>query len=1223
MKLLLGGAALVVAIVIAGSAPAAAAPPCASEASCRRACDTHGGRACRELGRMLAEGDGVAPDRAKAVAAWTKGCDGVAGAASRDARSCRELSSLLHDGWTLEVAAEPFRAADRLYQAIDLGNAACTGGDADGCATVALAIRDDLDRAGWPSAMADRAGELVATARRACEAGALDGCWLLRSVLWTLVGGGLITEEVQVTAREAADKALAAACRRGDAAACLDGGDRAFADDKGRKAALAALATACDGGDARACLARVMILAMQIDDPEDQLGQVQMLVTGLVKACHATAHELCAEVALGMIDPDGELAQLGVADAATGMKLLRYQCDRGNVEACEVAGEVLREGSFGVAKDDRDARTLLDRACRLSPSRLSPYGGASCAVCDRVPDLPECKLRLTWQVSVECQKGNLGACEDLGDRYRAGDGVAASATDAARSYKYACDASIKGACGKLDEVCRASDGIGDELCAPSLLHTDVFYEAEWQLRVNQKATLSKGNGAAPDPAAVKVGLDAPGGPGVTMARGSLDADLVVSVVLDRAREAAIRLVADELRDKVGQRGLRTYMRDLLAQGASLLADTTSLRRDALHDLGMTLVRAFAASNLVRTLLADPGAARRAPVIGPIVAEWKPEWLQTRAGRLAPDVEAYLADLAYWALGSGSLFARIGAVEEPPPACPFRDGRKALCEGLTTRTQVAAALRIDGILTALNMVRALHAEGGIDVRRLIEAIAQSTSIVDFASTPGLNIDAWQARIVDELRRRVTVLRTSLADLTRLITPSTYADGGPDVLTLARQAAAAREFLVTGDGRALLGAELALELTGVLAISTYAQQGLAGAPTPEQLAAARQDARAAADKLGSAWRAALLGRLKPVHDKIDELARVVDELGRHILTIRTSLEHHQGLGAAGRLAIDELPLGDLDELIVVVPKVVGALDALDGAARELFPSVDLRGLRFARSSCVRLLGFLDLMSRVARSVRLTQTVREVIDTLELLGRWQAGEFSAPLFDMLAPVVAMIETRKPMPLEQLFAIVGRVRLDSLVTSLISDEPCAEEDRAECWVFKIAYSLQEAITRDGDSIRIDGAEVAKRLARFGDDFQRRNKGRWYFHLSVGVGSLWSPPPEDAAMPGAGDGLRFTPLIAEQVGFGWATPAVWHDRLTFKAGLAASGILYRVLLDNEESNAVMGSAFVAVDVYDLVEVWGAATLLAYPPLDGADARVEPGVSVGLSVPLSAYLERL
>jgi hypothetical protein len=54
-----------------------------------------------------------------------------------------------------------------------------------------------------------------------------------------------------------------------------------------------------------------------------------------------------------------------------------------------------------------------------------------------------------------------------------------------------------------------------------------------------------------------------------------------------------------------------------------------------------------------------------------------------------------------------------------------------------------------------------------------------------------------------------------------------------------------------------------------------------------------------------------------------------------------------------------------------------------------------------------------------------------------------------------------------------------------------------------------------------------------------------------------------------------------------------------------------------------MGSAFLAVDLYDLVEVYAAASVLAYPPGDGVDASLQPAASLGLAVPLSAYLERL
>ena len=87
----------------------------------------------------------------------------------------------------------------------------------------------------------------------------------------------------------------------------------------------------------------------------------------------------------------------------------------------------------------------------------------------------------------------------------------------------------------------------------------------------------------------------------------------------------------------------------------------------------------------------------------------------------------------------------------------------------------------------------------------------------------------------------------------------------------------------------------------------------------------------------------------------------------------------------------------------------------------------------------------------------------------------------------------------------------------------------------------------------------------------------------------------------------------------------MWRDRLTFKVGPAASGVLYRALLDSSESNAIMlHPALLAVDVYDLVELYvSPATVLVYPPTDDRGTVLRWGVSAGLSVPLSAYLERL
>ncbi len=1217
---------------------AAHAAPCAGESACKQSCENGARLACRELGRIRAAGEGIDPDHKGAVEAWSRGCYGYApgkkptkevSPSNRDARSCLEMALLVRDGWTLDVPKDAFGAENHLYEGMSLAWSECDAGNADACFTMAMTNRSQIEWDGWQSYYKETAKQVLEFAKTGCAGGVLESCMYIRKSSWELSNHSLLTNDEMKPFRDAADKQLGELCKGGDPAACLDLPNSVLRDEKIRKVVKQEMTEKCDAKNQTACLAKAMVMSAELGDPEDSqlaMDKVKEVLETAFDACETgLTHEICPSIAneLAKEGEDSQFAQFGFkSDRPRALKMLKSQCKQGSKAACDAAAEYLE----GV--EDKTSRELYNRSCQLSPPTADGQV-VTCSVCyhDGLDDLPECLYRDTWQMSSRCLEGNLEECEALGDRYGEGYGVDKSPPDSAQSYKYACDGSIKTACGKLDDVCHAHDDIGEQICAPSLLHTDVFYEAEWQLRMNQSATLSKGTDATPGTGfgSVTIADAVNGGASLSASRGKLDADLVVSVVLDRARQAAAKLLAEELRDKMGAAGLRSYMKDLLDQGAMLLANATSLRRDALQDLGMTLVRAFAASNLVRTTLGDVETIKNAPVIGAIVKTWKDKWL-VRDGRLAPDLEAYLADLAYWALGVESLFARTGATDDPAPACPFKDDRKKLCEAVTTRAQVTEALKIEGVLTALNMVRALGTEGGIDVRRLIEAIAQSRSIVDFASTPGLNLSAWESRIVGGLRNRAGTLKNGIGTLTILLDEKTYEAGSSslDLPTLAGQLRSLEAFVGSSDVQLLLGADLAKDLAPLISVANLMPEGLGAQPTPELLAAAREKAKGVLAGYTKSWRDTLDKQITATKAKLQTLDDALAELVKHIRSVRTSLEHHQtkGTDIYTKLAIDDVPLGDLDELLLVFPQVVVVLDTLDSSARELFAGIDLRGVRFARSSVVRLLGFLDLMGRVARSVRLTQTIAQVIDTLELLGRWHEGEFSAPLYDMLQPVLDVIETRTPMPLEQLFAIIGRVRLDSLVTSLMSDSPCSNEGRAECWVFKIAYSLQEAITRDGDSIKIDGAEVAKRLSKFGDDFRRRNKGRWYFHLTVGVGSLFSPPPPDPA-GGVSDDLRFTPLIAEQVGFGYASPAIWKDRLTFKVGLCASGILYRMLLDNEESNAVMGMGFVAMDVYDLVEVYAAGTVLAYPPDDMSNARVEPGIAVGLSVPLSAYLEKL
>src|SRR5688572_11555602 len=142
MSIRLGGAIAIAAFAVGlASTSAHAAAACTSEAACKTACDGGDGLACRELGRLYSEGDGVAPDHAAAAAAWTKGCDTRAGGttAPRDGRSCYELSGLLRQGWGLEVERDAQASDDRLATALEVAIPACDEGSGDACFTVALA----------------------------------------------------------------------------------------------------------------------------------------------------------------------------------------------------------------------------------------------------------------------------------------------------------------------------------------------------------------------------------------------------------------------------------------------------------------------------------------------------------------------------------------------------------------------------------------------------------------------------------------------------------------------------------------------------------------------------------------------------------------------------------------------------------------------------------------------------------------------------------------------------------------------------------------------------------------------------------------------------------------------------------------------------------------------------------------------------------------------------
>ena len=576
-------------------------------------------------------------------------------------------------------------------------------------------------------------------------------------------------------------------------------------------------------------------------------------------------------------------------------------------------------------------------------------------------------------------------------------------------------------------------------------------------------------------------------------------------------------------------------------------------------------------------------------------------------------------------------------------------------------RLVKALRIDAIMQGLSLAKSLREEGSIDLRRFVEAIARSQTIANLKSTPGLNIEQWKRQIADITETRLRDLRVELDAVTNLLTSR-----GWNQISSATQLTTTIERVekVVGPESpylALLDADNVRIARSIIKIARRVEAAYAktdklqaelhkgglslggGADTSaieEKLGAAFQELRNEHNGLHraiEAWEdgAAFHAKIANLRQELAETRPLITSFKRSVVEIETILRRYKpprppGMDItkemASRFEIADVPLHALPDLRKHFQNVATTLVDIDEHLSQVFPGSARPKIKFAVSAVVRLLGFFDLMERVARTARLNQTCGDVISALRLLGSVQGKEFSAPLFDVMDPVLHAIKTHEPMNVDQLFSVISKVRLDSLITSLAataSKKPCQNNERGhECWTVKIIHSLQEAIQRDGDSIRIDGGAFAKRLASHGDDFRRKHKWRSYFHLTVGFGGLYSlSPPVATGATELED--RMVPLIGEQIGFGWASPTFYHDTFTFKFGAYGSGILYRTVLDSSESNAIMASPFIALDLYDLIELYAGPTILFYPPSEDQDAGIRFGATFGITVPLNAYLEKL
>jgi len=1242
--------------------PAPAAPTttttCTDVASCTAACNDGEGSlaACALAGDGLYWGrNNTAPDRAKALRFFRAAC-GLSieatpttsgprplaapkpstspgptlapppppsrGSGGTDFVACKAAANLHAHGWLFEVEADARLAKTATDRAYTLAVAHCTDKDQTGCAVASWAARD-LATPG----QADAAKDPVKLAEKGCTVGKRpESCVVLRDLAFR----GMTDAESQ-RIQTVSNSGLVAACTKdGNLVACQKVSTYATPADSA--AVIAAAAKSCTAGNKLAC---GIAANRTLSDNYRDIDKAKAAAKALADSCSPEAHELCTPVARLFATGD---TRLGItADPAMALAIGEKRCMTGDIDGCRIVASLRSTKGPEATRDAAKASELANRSCSLSlPTSF-------CGECRDDPTLAECRYRDAFREHQGCLGGTVGACERAAGRFKSGDGVSKDLLTAASYLRRGCDSAEKSACIALDTACIENPELPVDVCAQALIHSDLFYEAEYQMSAGGDVDL-----VDPEAVAKPESRKTPGSVSVAdvaaqmptkIARGKLDADLVVDVVLDRARQAAIRLVVDELLTAERKARYR-YLRDLLDQGARLLADPSTLRREKFQDLGMTVVRAFVASNLIDGLYPNTAALLDAKEIGPTVTKHQKALGVTVGTELSAVMHGYLVDVAYYWLGNTRLFGQPSQLSQELPVCPW--GEHPLCTQLNEKATAERAIGVDKVLDGLRLAKALRDGGFEDIRRLIEASSRSRTIANLASTPGLTLDAWQRQLVQSSRSRLDGLRESLSAMRALTRASAYAETGVDLAYLKEQASAARGALGSPAIRIGLGQDNIDQVLRIVRLIERADRELttggggvvppAGSGSPSTtpggldlgtlvMTNLRKDVTAGFVTWGPRYMVEFSTKITTLEKTLDGVLPALDRLEAAIADVRALFSRFPAPDGSFSLDVDNIPLYASGDLARELRAAQTALVAVDQGLHTLFPGEVQAQLRFARTATARLIGFLDLMERVARSSALTSRSGDVISALRLLGSYRIGVFDAPLYDVLEPVIDSIRTHEPMSLELLFAVIGHVRLDTLIGALQGKgNACAKETSVDCWTTKLIHALQESVERTGDELRIDGGKFAERLAQHGDDFRKKHTWRGYFHLTVGVGALNSDAVDDGSTE-----RRNVPLLAEQVGVGYASPSFFGDRLSFKVGAAASGLLYRAVLDSEESNAVMvHPIFLALDIGELVEIYvSPAMLLLYPPTDTNDGTIRWGIAAGVQVPLSAYLERL
>jgi hypothetical protein len=699
----------------------------------------------------------------------------------------------------------------------------------------------------------------------------------------------------------------------------------------------------------------------------------------------------------------------------------------------------------------------------------------------------------------------------------------------------------------------------------------------------------------------------------TIERGSLDMNVLVAVLRDRAKRVAIRRTADAI-SKAVQSELGGFpLHDVLVHAAPLFSESGSLERKEVELLVKSLVRAVFATSIVNAKWPTDDK------LGALEAWGKGE--KTTADLLW--ARGYVVSATYWALAAEKLLSDPGA-KLPVCAAGTSETRRAFCDAIAKHkgglpNWVKKATDMDKALASLAALSQIalpkSRDREIDIAAFLDAILRTGSIASFETSAGLELDKWAAAYAP-LAKKVLLLPvwssdssknpivSSLENLNKLLAAAT-----PDRTAIQEAAKAVSRALAGASGES---AKVLLDKAQWDAFERWIKN--LEQWSTDTLPA---DPASFALSLYLTSKGFSTGIITDVNRDIAKLAAVEQE-------IRTLL----GATKSASNSVDGVPFANLLRLTTAITDAETAFGTLVKGAEKLQVGEGLESLRAAYAACGSLRQVLELLIKIDVPLLRDKTAGEVVAILRTL-----GPRAALLLDAARPAFDLLRRGAELDAAALVTIVQRIDAGELLAALgVPVEACkADGNGAACWGIRIVHVLRDSIENDTGTIKLDGAKLAEGLSVAGDDFKRREKGGVFFHLTVGMGAIYVTNPPKLIETNTNGVItkslstgsdHFAPLAAEQIGIGYASPT-YGNWVTLKVGAFGSGLLYRAVVDTEESDAFMFGGVIAADVDELLELYVAPTWMVYPPIQGMSYPSQFGLAIGAQVPLGDYLLKL